>query len=98
MFGGMNGRQRKDWRETEPVEDAVRRLIGVMDERARKKASGAQSPEQIADEIDGWRGSGPVETRFDFPMRPPAQPCAGSDGERFTVEAEARNARTDKSD
>lgn len=41
----------------------------------------------------GWRGYGPVETRIDSAMRPPAQPCAGSNGERFTVEAEARNVR-----
>lgn len=47
----------------------------------------------------GWRGSGPVETRIDFAMRPPAQPCAGSNGEGFTVEAvgeRARNVRTAK--
>lgn len=39
--------------------------------------------------------SGPVETREEFAMRPPAQPSAGSYGEGFTVEAEgiARNVR-----
>jgi hypothetical protein len=27
----------EDWRKTESVEDAARRLIGVMDERAKKR-------------------------------------------------------------
>ncbi|TJU85593.1 MAG: hypothetical protein E5Y10_24550 [Mesorhizobium sp.] len=57
----------------------------------------AASREEIGSGLDGWRGSGPVETRIDFAMRPPAQPCAGSNGEGFTVEAvgeRARNVRT----
>src|SRR5690349_11196803 len=37
----MSGGQRKDWREYETMEDAARRLIGVMDERAKRKAAGS---------------------------------------------------------
>lgn len=46
--------------------------------------------------------SGLLRARIDFPMRPPAQPYAGPNGEGFTVEApveeRAWNARTGKSD
>lgn len=38
-----------EWTEEETIGQAVRRLIGVMDERKKRRASGAQSPEKIAD-------------------------------------------------
>ena len=46
----MESRNERNWRETESMEDAARRLIGVMDERAKKRqqASGRlEAPEQI---------------------------------------------------
>ncbi|RWO22841.1 hypothetical protein [Mesorhizobium sp.] len=53
MLGGMEQqRRRKDWRETESLEDAARRLIGVMDERANAKktlAGGVLGPAEIRD-------------------------------------------------
>ena len=59
----MNGEQLgKDFRETETIDQAVRRLIGVMDERKKRRASGAQSPEQIHDPaqslLDEWPEAG----------------------------------------
>ena len=37
-----------NWRETESLEEAARRLIGVMDERAKKRLSGRlQAPEKF---------------------------------------------------
>lgn len=51
--------------------------------------------------LDGWRGLSPVETRCDAFMRPPAQPCAGSNESGFTVDAggpRARNVRTDSTE
>lgn len=38
----------RNWRETESISDAVRRLCRAIDERKERRASGAQSPEQIA--------------------------------------------------
>lgn len=37
------------WTEEETIDQAVRRLIGVMDERKERRASGAQSTEKFAD-------------------------------------------------
>jgi len=124
-----------NWRETESYEDAARRLIGVMDERAKKKAAerleGSAkiqdrplSPGENADGAsDGVSGSlkrrpqqftnreaagdpvagegepgngwvsGGVSAFCDFPVRPPAQPCADPNGEGFTIEAKGPKAR-----
>ncbi|PAQ03700.1 hypothetical protein CIT25_04070 [Mesorhizobium mediterraneum] len=43
-------RRRKDWRETESLEDAARRLLAKMDERAnaKKQAGGKLGPALIA--------------------------------------------------
>lgn len=47
----MSSSNERDWRETESMEDAARRLIGVMDERAKRKtlSGGDLGPEQIQD-------------------------------------------------
>jgi|SRR6185369_5404319 len=64
-----------NWRETESMEDAARRLIGVLDERAKKRkhlAGGCMGPAEIADRplspdenADGAsaRGSGALKRR-----------------------------------
>jgi hypothetical protein len=39
----MSSTQRKDWREEETLEEAARRLIGVMDERAKRRLAGGQN-------------------------------------------------------
>ncbi|PBB75183.1 hypothetical protein CK227_10345 [Mesorhizobium sp. WSM4308] len=47
----MSDQQRKEpnWREEESMEAAASRLLRVLDERAKKRAAGAQSPARILD-------------------------------------------------
>jgi hypothetical protein len=52
----MSDEQRREprWRDYETFEDAARRLIGVMDERAKKRktlAGGDLGPAEIADQV-----------------------------------------------
>lgn len=49
------------------MEDAARRLIGVMDERAKKKASGAWRPEKFADQPAVSRVSAEESRTHDVP-------------------------------
>lgn len=75
--------------------------VGVIAQASGQYATGGvDGSDHIADEAgNGWVAggvSGLLRARIDFAMRPPAQPCAGSNGEGFTVEAEARNVHTAK--
>ncbi len=55
----MASERRPDWRETESFEDAARRLMAIMDERARKKAAERlEGSAQIADRPKGDGGAG----------------------------------------
>jgi hypothetical protein len=47
---GMETGRRKDWREEETIDQAVRRLIGVMDERKKKASEGLDTSEKFADQ------------------------------------------------
>lgn len=151
MLVGMSGEKRKDFREFETMEEAARRLIGVMDERKKRRlAGGLEGPAEIRNQPavspakaenggqspsacvgsaalkssgrqstpprggngddhvanHGQGGSnglvaggvdGLLRARIDVAMRPPAQPCAGSNSDGFTIDAggtKAQNVRT----
>lgn len=71
--------------------------VSTFDRRPQLTATRGEG--EVGSGLGSWRGSGPVETREgDVAMRPPAQPSAGSYSNGFTIEAEARNAHSGKSD